>query len=131
MTGKQWTGVAALLAVGAALGVYSAIPAKAGNGGTQIFTPARYALLQGELNVSMLQENPDVNGNDGSMQKAVFRIDTVTGEVWVLQLAIAAWNQPGVTSASWAPIADSGAIQPNQQPMQSMPPMIHNGMNEM
>lgn len=113
--------IAALAAVAAgaiAFGIGSALPARAdSSGGTQVFVPARYALVQGEVNVSTLQQ--DINAEGGFTQKAIFRLDTTTGEVWVLQLSIVGANQPQVTSGSWMKVTDMQQLQQFQLQNQS------------
>ena len=49
------------------------------------------------------------NGNE---QKVMFKVDTTTGQVWVLQLGIVAPNDPTVNSAVWAPVSNSGGFTP-------------------
>lgn len=79
-----------------------------GGGSTQGFEPSRYALLAAEMNVS------DVINSDGSnMQKCVFKMDTRTGEVWMLQAAVNGPQDPTVRSAVWARVANSGTFFPN------------------
>ncbi len=92
-----WIALGILLILGAAL----VLPNLYGvdEGGTQAFSPARYILLEGEINVAM--RNP---GAAGTIQKAMFRLDTVTGRVWVLQMTVMGNNNPQVQSASWYPV---------------------------
>lgn len=120
--------IAALAAVAAgaiAFGIGSALPARAdSSGGTQVFVPARYALVQGEVNVSTLQQ--DINAEGGFTQKAIFRLDTTTGEVWVLQLSIVGANQPQVTSGSWMKVTDMQQLQQFQLQNQSDDGMFGN-----
>ena len=120
--------IAALAAVAAgaiAFGIGSALPARAdSSGGTQVFVPARYALVQGEVNVSTLQQ--DINAEGGFTQKAIFRLDTTTGEVWVLQLSIVGANQPQVTSGSWMKVTDMQQRQQFQLQTQSDDGMFGN-----
>lgn len=78
-----------------------------GDGGTQSFEPARYALMAAEMNVA------DVVNSDGSnMQKCVLKLDTRTGEVWLLQAAVNGPQDPTVRSAVWAKVANSGTFYP-------------------
>lgn len=120
--------IAALAAVAAGaitFGIGSALPARAdSSGGTQVFVPARYALVQGEVNVSTLQQ--DINAEGGFTQKAIFRLDTTTGEVWVLQLSIVGANQPQVTSGSWMKVTDMQQLQQFQLQNQSDDGMFGN-----
>ncbi len=105
---KMWLGLSAAALGVAALGIYATVPAGAAAEDSQTFSPSRYALVEGEVNVGILQ-NPGAAGN---VQKALFRVDTVSGQVWVLQLSVVAFNDPTVTSAVWAPVSNSGTYQP-------------------
>ena len=81
---------------------------------SQEFVPAHYALMQGDLSVAF------TNGNGVSglnIQKCVFKVDTRTGETWVLQLTIGGAGDPTVKSAVWAKVANSGIFYPNGPPM--------------
>ena len=121
----QIAALAAAAAGAIAFGIGSAIPARAdSSGGTQVFVPARYALVQGEVNVSTLQQ--DINAEGGFTQKAIFRLDTTTGEVWVLQLSIVGANQPQVTSGSWMKVTDMQQLQQFQLQNQSDDGMFGN-----
>ena len=68
---------------------------------TQQFTPARYVIVAAEVNVALIQN--DADGGAGT-RKVLLKMDTVTGEVWILQLGIFGGNDPRVTSASWCPV---------------------------
>lgn len=121
----QIAALAAAAAGAIAFGIGSALPVQAdSNGGTQIFVPARYALVQGEVNVSTLQQNVTADG--GFTQKAIFRLDTTTGEVWVLQLSIVGANQPQVTSGSWMKVTDMQQLQQFQLQNQANDGMFGN-----
>ena len=122
----QIAALAAAAAGAIAFGIGSAIPVRAdsSSGGTQTFVPARYALVQGEVNVSTLQQ--DINAEGGFTQKAIFRLDTTTGEVWVLQLSIVGANQPQVTSGSWMKVTDMQQLQQFQLQNQSDDGMFGN-----
>ena len=78
---------------------FAAMPASAAD--TQGFTPARYVIVAAEVNVALIQN--DVNGGAGT-RKVLLRMDTQTGEVWILQLGIFGGNDPRVTAASWCPV---------------------------
>ena len=84
--------------VGGALAA-AAIPARAAD--TQGFTPARYVIVAAEVNVALIQN--DANGGAGT-RKVLLKMDTQTGEVWILQLGIFGGNDPRVTAASWCPV---------------------------
>ena len=68
---------------------------------TQGFTPARYVIVAAEVNVALIQN--DANGGAGT-RKVLLKMDTQTGEVWILQLGIFGGNDPRVTAASWCPV---------------------------
>ena len=69
---------------------------------TQIFTPARYALNSAEIDVSISVPNGPVQE-----QKVMFKIDTVTGDVWVLQLSVEGQNDPSFAAANWVKVQHS------------------------
>ncbi len=120
---KKW--FVALAVVGVAMlafGILSSLPVRADGGDTQGFSPARFALVEGEINVSMLQQGGD------NTQKVMMKIDTVTGQVWVLQLTVAASNDPQVNRAVWTPVANSGSYQPGG-PQQNAPAGGNGGNN--
>ena len=77
----------------------AAVPARAAD--TQTFTPARYVIVAAEVDVALIQNDANVPGGP---RKILLRMDTVTGEVWILQLGIFGGNDPRVTAASWCPV---------------------------
>ena len=80
---------------------------------TQEVVPARYALLEASVNVSSVLNS----GNfDQGIQKTVLKIDTRTGQVWVLQLAVNGVGDPTVCSAVWAKVQDRGTFYRNGPP---------------
>ena len=79
--------------------MFAAAPARAAD--TQGFTPARYVIVAAEVDVALIQN--DANGGGGT-RKVLLKMDTLTGEVWILQLGIFGGNDPRVTAASWCPI---------------------------
>ena len=84
--------------LGAVVTVIAFYPARlAAQGGqtTQSFTTRRFALEAAEVNVRQLR--PD----GGNTQKILFRIDTLTGQVWVLQVSAVGQVNPTVTDARW------------------------------
>ena len=87
---------AAALACG---GLMIAAPARAAD--TQGFTPARYVIVAAEVDVAQIQNTSNGFGNS---RKVLLKMDTQTGEVWILQLGIFGGNDPRVTAASWCPI---------------------------
>ena len=82
----------------------------------RVYNPAatrlngRYALVEGEIDVAQLQQ-----GGRNSEQKVMLKIDTTTGQVWVLQLSVNGPNDPTVRSAVWAPVANDGSFNPAGQ----------------
>ena len=94
----SWVAGAALAGV-VALGAF-ALKAHAAENDSQLFTPARFSLVAAEVDAGLLQ-NP---GCSGGKRKVLFKLDSVTGEVWVLQLSIVGGNDPRVTDANWYPV---------------------------
>ena len=82
--------------------------------GTQDYVPARYALFQGNLSVSNVT---NTGGFSHNIQQCVFKLDTRTGEVWVLQLAVNGMGDPTVRSAVWAKTSNVGIFYPNGSPI--------------
>ncbi len=110
-----------------AAGVYTSLSARAdSSGNSQLFTPGRYALVEGKINVATLSQT---GGRNADEQKVMFKVDTATGQVWVLQLGIVAPNDPTVNSAAWAPVSNSGGFTPfgqggNISPINPPPPQM-------
>lgn len=77
------------------------------NTSTQEFAPARYALLEASVNVSSVLNS---GAFDRGVQKTVLKIDTRTGQVWVLQLAVNGVGDPTVCSAVWAKVQEQGTF---------------------
>jgi len=99
--------------LGAVVTVIAFYPARlAAQGGqtTQSFTPRRFALEAAEVTVK--QFRPD----GGNTQKMLFRIDTLTGQVWVLQVSAMGQVDPSVTDARWKKIEALPAPQAPPQP---------------
>lgn len=82
--------------------------------GSQGYIPARFALIQGSLSVSNIVNS---GGTSHNVQQCILKLDTRTGDVWVLQLAVNGSGDPTVRSAVWAKVNDSGAFYPNGAPM--------------
>lgn len=109
------SGVAAALLMGA--GVLISLPAQADNNeNSQLYPNGRFALVEGEINVAAIQQ-----GGQGNEQKVMFKLDTTTGQVWVLQLSVNGLNDPTVRSAVWAPVANQGAFNPAGQDQVAVP----------
>ena len=101
----------AVAALAAAAVIFAVSALRADGGDSQIFTPARYALLTGTVDVSLLQPGPG-DGSDGCSRDVVLKIDTATGDVWVLQLGVNGVTDPTVRSAAWAHVANGGTFSP-------------------
>ncbi len=85
-------------------GVYTANPVQAqDNTSTQNFTQSRFALIGAPVQVQATGNLGPVNMN------AMFKIDTVTGQVWMLQSTIQSVSNPMVLSALWVPVFDISA----------------------
>ena len=80
---------------------------------SQEFAPGRYALLEASVNVSSVMNSGVF---DRGVQKTVLKIDTRTGQVWVLQLAVNGVGDPTVCSAVWAKVQDQGTFYRNGPP---------------
>lgn len=100
----HWLVAAAL----AAAAVAYAVKTHGSDGNSQLFAPARYSLVAAEVDAAMLC------GENGSndCRKAVFKLDSATGEVWVLQLSVMGGDYAQVTSASWYPVRRKAAATP-------------------
>ena len=94
MIGAALTGV---VAVGAC-----ALKMNASENNSQLFTPARFSLVAADVDAAMLQSGG--SGGSGGSRKVLFKLDSVTGEVWVLQLSIMGGNNPQVMGANWYPV---------------------------
>ena len=93
-----------LFVAGMAL-LFIPISSEAGNS-TQTFTPARYALTDAEIDVSIAVPHGPVKE-----QKVMFKLDSVTGDVWVLQLTVTGQNDPSFAAANWVKV-QHGAVPP-------------------
>lgn len=85
--------------------------ARADGGDSQNFAPSRYALVTGTIEVAMLQPGANV-GKSINTRDVILKIDTVTGDTWVLQLGINGVTDPTVRSAVWAPVETGIAFTP-------------------
>jgi len=85
----------------------------AGSGGTQGYEPSRFALMEASANVSYVANSGGMNQN---VQKIVLKLDTRTGQVWVLQLAVNGSGDPTVCGAVWAKVEDRGRFGHNAPP---------------
>ena len=82
--------------------------------GTESYTPSKYALMQGSLSISNIT---DSGGMSHNIQQCILKLDTRTGEVWLLQLAVNGAGDPTVRSAVWAKVQNSGTFYPHGPPM--------------
>ena len=98
--------------LGAAATVIAFYPARLTAQGaqtTQAFAPSRFALEAAEVNVKQLQPSGK------NRQKMLFKIDTVTGQVWVLQVSATGDVDPYVTEAAWKKVESALPAQTPQQ----------------
>jgi len=96
-------GVAAMALLGA--GLLVSLPAQAENDeNSQLYPSGRFALVEGNINVASVQEG-QIN-----TQNVMLKIDSATGQVWVLQLCVNGKNDPTVRSAVWAPVLNQGSF---------------------
>ena len=102
-------GVAAVALLGA--GLLVSLPAHADNNtNSQLYPAGRYALVEGQINIATVQQSGQNN-----TQKVMLKIDTATGQIWVLQLCVSSSNDPTVRSAVWAPVLNQGGFNVNGQ----------------
>ena len=94
---KNWW-IAATVALLALSGAW-ALKARASENDTQLFTPARYALVAAEVDVSLIQGSG--SAGKGHTRNVVMKLDSRTGEVWVLEMQLMGGNDPKVTNANW------------------------------
>ena len=92
-----WMAAAALAGAAAAC----AMKTHASDDNSQLFRPARYALVAADVDAAMLSGG---DSNASGSRKALFKLDSTTGEVWVLQLSVVGGNNPQVTDANWYPV---------------------------
>lgn len=95
---KFWSVLIAVSSISLLIGSFIA---KADGDSSQSFTmQSRYALLSGPILVrSENYENP-------TTANAIFKIDSVTGQVWVLYLTIESPARPIILSARFVPTDD-------------------------
>lgn len=92
--------IGAVLVGAAATGAF-ALKVRASENNSQLFTPARFSLVAADVDAAVLQND---SGGSGDARKVLFKLDSVTGEVWVLQLSIMGGNNPQVMGANWYPV---------------------------
>ena len=72
---------------------------------TQTYRTGRFALEMGEVNVQMLQPH------GANTQKVLFKVDTLTGEVWALQMSTRSYVNPQILSAQWVKVQLPAPVQ--------------------
>jgi hypothetical protein len=82
------------------------LTSKADNGNSQQYRSARYVILAGEVNAAML------NSGGNHLQKVLVKMDTSTGQTWIMQLSVTSHMNPKVRDAVWAPIKNNGQFSP-------------------
>jgi len=108
---RKWMimgGVAAVALLG--IGLLVCLPARADNTNSQLYPSGRYALVEGQINVSNVQQ-----GGQANIQRVMLKVDTSTGQVWALQLCVNSSDDPTVRSAVWAPVLNQGTFSANGQ----------------
>ena len=103
-----------LIAAVAAAALLSVWLGAQSTGTTQNYSPARYALVQGSVTISNIT---DSGGMSNNIQPCMFKLDTRTGETWVVQLAVNGAGDPTVRSAVWAKVQNTGTFYPNGPPL--------------
>lgn len=102
--------IAGVVAASTVFGVMGTLKVRAEGesaGSSETFTSSRYALLNAPVLVYSRSNDNEV------VQDAVFKIDTMTGQIWVLQMSIVANNNPVIISANFVPVTDqAGVTQP-------------------
>ncbi|WP_176014770.1 hypothetical protein [Victivallis sp. Marseille-Q1083] len=79
--------------------VYTATRAEAAEAvSSQNYTPARYAVISGPLDVVSEFNNQPYTMN------AMLLLNTETGQVWMLQANVRQQNEPELNSAFWYPV---------------------------
>ena len=99
--------IAAVAAAFAAIIHFGISSAKADDGNTQNYTPNRFALLSGEI---------DVASNEGgapTTRQIMVRADTQTGQCWILVLQVYGYQNFKFANAQWQPV--QFAAQPPMQ----------------
>ena len=80
---------------------------------TESYTPSTFALMEGTLTVANVLSSEGIRSN----QPCILKLNTRTGEVWVLQLAVNGPSDPTVRSAVWAKIQNAGTFYPSGPPV--------------
>ena len=83
----------------AVIAVIAFFPARAQSAQTtQTFRAGRFALETADVSVKMLQPY------GSNTQKMLFKLDTVTGDVWALQVSTRSHVNPEIQSANWVKV---------------------------
>ena len=90
--------ISAVAAVFAAVIHFSISNVKADDNTTQNYSPNRFALLAGEINVSSNE------GGAPSTRRVMLRADTATGQCWILELKVYGYQNFRVANAAWKPV---------------------------
>lgn len=101
--------ISAVAAAFAAIIHFSISSAGANDNTTQNYSPNRFALLAGEINVSSNE------GGAPSTRRVMLRTDTATGQCWILVLQVYGYQNFRVANASWQPIQLASLQQQEQQ----------------
>ncbi len=92
----------------AVIAVIAFFPARAQSAQTtQTFRGGRFALETAEVSVKMLQPYGT------NTQKMLFKVDTVTGDVWALQVSTRSHVNPEIQSANWVKVQLNAPSQTN------------------
>ena len=92
----------------AVIAVIAFFPARAQSAQTtQTFRDGRFALETAEISVKMLQPY------GSNTQKMLFKVDTVTGDVWALQVSTRSHVNPEIQSANWVKVQLNAPSQTN------------------
>lgn len=92
-----WLGLV-LLGLGLAAAVRFSSTAQAQQNATPSFTTSRFALLSGSVTV-----RPELKNGDAKTENAVFKVDTYSGSVWMLDVSV---NADGGRTAAWVPVGN-------------------------
>ncbi|MGE4563527.1 MAG: hypothetical protein AB7F32_01530 [Victivallaceae bacterium] len=95
----------AAVVLGGVLAIYSANTAQAEANTSQQYTPARYAVINAVVQV---QSSTDHGVNN---QSSLFKIDSTTGQVWMLQATVQSMANPQILNAVWVPVTDISPAQ--------------------
>lgn len=92
-----WLGLV-LLGLVLAAAVRFSSTAQAQQSVTPSFTTSRFALLSGPISV-----RPELKNGDTKTENTVFKVDTYSGSVWMLDVSVSA---DGGRTAVWVPVGN-------------------------